>query len=179
VRIIAATNRDLEKAVAGGRFREDLYYRLHVFPIQLPPLRERPVDIPALTAYFLDLFNATLKKTMTGFTPRAMELMGRYSWPGNVRELKNIVERSMVLSKSAVIDIDTLPREIVGLQYGGGGPGNGPQAGVSHKKTLGELEREHIMGVLRAEGNNRTAAAKVLGISRSTLQDKLKKYGVT
>jgi DNA-binding NtrC family response regulator len=177
VRIIAATNRNLERAVAEGRFREDLYYRLHVFPIQLPPLRQRPVDIPVLTAYFLDLFNATLKKTMTGFTPRAMELMGRYSWPGNVRELKNIVERAMVLSKSAVIDIDMLPREIVGLQYDGAEPGGGPQAGISHKKTLGDLEREHILDVLRAEGNNRTAAARVLGISRSTLQDKLRKYG--
>jgi len=177
VRIIAATNRNLEKAVAEGRFREDLYYRLHVFPIQLPPLRQRPVDIPVLTAYFLDLFNATLKKAMTGFTPRAMELMGRYAWPGNVRELKNIVERAMVLSKSAVIDIDMLPREIVGLQYDGGEPRNEPQADTSHKKTLGDLERAHIMDVLRAEGNNRTAAARVLGISRSTLQDKLKKYG--
>ena len=179
VRIIAATNRNLEKAVAEGRFREDLYYRLHVFPIQLPPLRQRPVDIPVLTAYFLDLFNATLKKTMTGFTPRAMELMGRYSWPGNVRELKNIVERAMVLSKSAVIDIDMLPREIVGLQYDGGEPMHEPQGGTSHKKTLGDLEREHILDVLRTEGNNRTAAARVLGISRSTLQDKLKKYGAT
>jgi len=105
--------------------------------------------------------------------------MERYAWPGNVRELKNIVERAMVLSKSAVIDIDMLPREIVGLQYDGGEPGNEPQAGTSHKKTLGELEREHILDVLRAEGNNRTAAARVLGISRSTLQDKLKKYGET
>jgi len=179
VRIIAATNRNLEKAVAEGRFREDLYYRLHVFPIQLPPLRQRPVDIPVLTAYFLDQFNATLKKTMTAFTPRAMELMGRYSWPGNVRELKNIVERAMVLSKSAVIDIDTLPREIVGLEYDGGEPMRGPQANTSLKKTLGDLEQDHILDVLRAEKNNRTAAARVLGISRSTLQDKLKKYGVT
>lgn len=179
VRIIAATNRDLEKAVGGGRFREDLYYRLHVFPIQLPPLRQRPSDIPALTAYFLDLFNATLKKAMTGFTPRAMELMGRYSWPGNVRELKNIVERAMVLSRNAVIDIDMLPREIVGLRYDGEEPMREPQAGNAHKKTLGDIEREHILDVLRAEGSNRTAAARVLGISRSTLQDKLKKYGVT
>ena len=179
VRIIAATNRNLEKAVAEGRFREDLYYRLHVFPIKLPPLRQRPVDIPVLTAYFLDLFNATLKKTMTGFTPRAMELMRQYSWPGNVRELKNIVERAMVLSKSAVIDIDMLPREIMGLQYDGGEPMHERQANNSRKKTLGDVEREHILDVLRAEGNNRTAASRVLGISRSTLQDKLKKYGVT
>ena len=177
VRIIAATNRNLEKAVAEGRFREDLYYRLHVFPIQLPPLRQRPMDIPVLTAYFLNLFNATLKKSMTGFTPRAMELMGRYSWPGNVRELKNIVERAMVLSKSAVIDVDMLPREIAGLQYGTEEAAHGPPVNGLRKKTLADVEREHILVVLRAEGNNRTAAAKVLGISRSTLQDKLKKYG--
>jgi two-component system response regulator AtoC len=179
VRIIAATNRNLEKAVAEGRFREDLYYRLHVFPIQIPPLRQRPADIPALTAYFLGLFNATLKKAITGVTPRAMELMGTYTWPGNVRELKNIMERAMVLSKDGVIDVDILPREIVGREYDGretmpGGPGDG-----SPGKTLDDLEREHILNVLRAEGNNRTTAARVLGISRSTLQDKLRKYGMT
>jgi two-component system response regulator AtoC len=179
VRIIAATNRNLEKAVAEGRFREDLYYRLHVFPIQLPPLRQRPMDIPVLTAYFLKVFNATLKKSMTGFTPRAMELMGRYSWPGNVRELKNIVERAMVLSKGAVIDVDMLPREIAGLQYGTEEAARGLPMNDLRKKTLADAEREHILDVLRAEGNNRTAAAKVLGISRSTLQDKLKKYGAT
>jgi DNA-binding NtrC family response regulator len=181
VRIIAATNRDLEKAVTEGRFREDLYYRLHVFPIQLPPLRLRPMDIPDLTVYFLNLYNATLKKAITGFTPRAMDVMGRYSWPGNVRELKNIVERAMVLAKSSVIDIDMLPREIAGLQHDAGeaGPGSLVNGPLKNKKTLGDLEREHILDVLRAEGNNRTAAAKVLGISRSTLQDKLKKYGIT
>jgi two-component system response regulator AtoC len=179
VRIIAATNRNLEKAVAKGRFREDLYYRLHVFPIQLPPLRQRPMDIPVLTAYFLNLFNATLKKSMTGFTPRAMELMGRYSWPGNVRELKNIVERAMVLSKGAVIDVDMLPREIAGLQDGAEEAARELPMNDLRKKTLADVEREHILDVLRAEGNNRTVAAKVLGISRSTLQDKLKKYGAT
>ena len=179
VRIIAATNRDLEKAVAEGRFREDLYYRLHVFPIQLPPLRLRPVDIPALTAYFLDLYNAALKKSITGFTPRAMDLMGRYSWPGNVRELKNIVERAMVLLKGAVIDIDMLPREIVGLYDEAGEEATGSSQNGLAKRTLSDIEREHILDVLRAEGNNRSATAKVLGISRSTLQDKLKKYGMT
>jgi two-component system response regulator AtoC len=175
VRVIAATNRDLEKSVAEGRFREDLYYRLHVFPIQLPPLRHRPMDIPALTAYFLNLYNATLKKAIAGFTPRAENLMARYSWPGNVRELKNVVERAMVLTKSTVIDIDVLPRELAGQNADAAGSAQD----VPYKRTLEEIERKHILEVLRMEGNNRTAAAKVLGISRSTLQDKLKKYGTS
>jgi two-component system response regulator HydG len=179
VRIIAATNRDLEKAVAEGRFRQDLYYRLHVFPIHLPPLRQRPVDIPVLAGHFLNLFNATLKKKFTGFTPQALDLMTRYSWPGNVRELKNIVERAMVLSKSTAIDIDMLPKEILGTCHDMTDGRQSPAGFGLHKKTLMDIEREHILDVLRSEGNNRTAAAKVLGISRSTLQDKLKRYGMT
>ncbi len=179
VRIIAATNRDLEKAVANGRFREDLYYRLHVFPIQIPPLRQRPLDIPALTLYFLDLYNAALKKNIQGFTPRAMELMGQYSWPGNVRELKNIVERAMVLSRSDVVDSDVLPREIAGLGHDAETVEPACTGNESPKKTLRDHERDHILNVLRAEGDNRTVAARVLGISRSTLQEKLKKYGLT
>ncbi len=179
IRLIAATNRDLEKAVAAGRFREDLYYRLHVFPIQLPPLRERPADIPVLLEYFLDHFRATLKKKCTGFTPRAGELMTAYAWPGNVRELKNIIERAMVLSKGAEIDIDMLPREILGKRYEGRDAIPEPTGDGVPGKTLEAFEREHILSVLRAESNNRTTAARVLGISRSTLQEKLKKYGMT
>ncbi len=179
IRIIAATNRDLEKAVAAGRFREDLYYRLHVFPIHLPPLRERPADIPVLSRHFLEQYNGTLKKNVAGFTPQALDRMSAYSWPGNVRELKNIVERAMVLSRDALIDINMLPREIAGQQSDQGDPPSDSPEKAFQKKTLEEVEREYILEVLRAEGGNRTAAARVLQISRSTLQDKLKKYGIT
>ena len=104
VRVIAATNRDLARAVSEGRFREDLYYRLNVFPIPVPPLRTRSRDVPVLAAHFLSLFNAMLKKNVTGFTATAMNLMLSYAWPGNVRELKNVIERALVLSRDKIID---------------------------------------------------------------------------
>ena len=106
VRVIAATNRDLERAVAEGRFREDLYYRLKVFPVTMPPLRERPEDIPVLIDYFVGHFNATLKTEHHRFLSRGAELMKAYAWPGNVRELKNIVERAMVLSHGNLVPVD-------------------------------------------------------------------------
>ncbi len=180
VRIIAATNSDLAKAAAGGRFREDLYYRIKVFPVHIPPLRERPEDVPVLADYFVKQFDALLKKNVSGFSPGAMALMREYAWPGNVRELKNLVERAIVLSKAPVIDIDMLPQEIAGGESGGRTKGRHRQAGgAGRKKTLEEVEREHVLEVFSAEGENRSAAARALGISRSTLQEKLKKYGIT
>ena len=178
VRVIAATNRDLEQAVAEGRFREDLYYRLHVFPILLPPLRDRRQDIPVLAAYFLERFNETLNKHVRGFGPDALEQMSQYAWPGNVRELKNLVERTVVLTQGPEIGIDLLPPEIAGERHGVHAcPDGGPQTGRS-KKTLGDVERDYILKVLREEGNNRSNAARILGISRSTLHDKLKKFEI-
>jgi len=178
VRLIAATNRDLGKAVAAGRFREDLYYRLKVFPLTMPSLRERGEDIPVLTDYFVGQFNITLKKNVTGFTPNAMELMRSYSWPGNVRELKNVVERALVLSNSTAIDVDLLPREIQGKEYGAPAPKNELKNSVLRKKPLEQVEQEYILEVLKSENGNRSTTAKVLGISRSTLLEKLKKYGI-
>jgi DNA-binding NtrC family response regulator len=177
VRVIAATNRDLERAVAEGRFREDLYYRLKVFPVIMPPLRERPEDIPVLIDYFVRHFNATLKLNITGFSPGALELLRAYAWPGNVRELKNMVERAMVLSRSAVLPAELLPREIAGTKSATDDEGHRP-AGHQDYRPLAEMEREYILKVLLAEGDNRTTAAKVLGISRSTLHEKLKKYNL-
>jgi two-component system response regulator HydG len=177
VRVIAATNRDLERAVSEGRFREDLYYRLKVFPVTMPPLRERPEDIPVLIDYFVQHFNATLKQNVTGFSPGALELMQGYAWPGNVRELKNIVERAMVLSRSALVPIDLLPREITGDESASGDAGY-RKAGGSDHRPLADMEREYILKVLRAEGDNRTTTAKILGISRSTLHEKLKRYNL-
>lgn len=177
VRVIAATNRDLEKEVADGRFREDLFYRLHVFPIHLPPLRQRPMDIPVLAMHFLSQFNETLKKSVQGFTTEAMGLMTGYRWPGNVRELKNIVERAVVLTKKQVVGAELLPREISGSGGSDGKDDDGNLPG-KQKRTLNEMERDYIMSVLREENNNRTRAARVLGISRSTLHEKLKKFGI-
>src|SRR5262249_44518339 len=114
VRIIAATNLDLRRLVESGQFREDLYYRLNVIAINLPPLRDRPEDIPLLAASFLEKYNAENSKTIEGFTPRAMERMLAYQWPGNVRELENLVERAVVLASSRTIDEALLPPEIGG-----------------------------------------------------------------
>ena len=177
VRVIAATNRDLERAVAEGRFREDLYYRLKVFPVTMPPLREHPEDIPVLIDYFVQHFNATLKQNITGFSPAALQLMQAYAWPGNVRELKNIVERAMVLSRSNLVPVDLLPREITGEECYAVDAGQ-RQAGKEYYRPLADMEREYILKVLRAEGDNRTTTAKILGISRSTLHEKLKKYSL-
>ena len=179
VRIFAATNRDLEQAVAEGRFREDLFYRLNVFPIHLPPLRERVQDIPVLTAHFLDLFNAALKKNITGFTEEAINRMVKYAWPGNVRELKNLVERALVLSRGTVIDVDLLPREVSGSQHDAASARSETTASPGQRRSLNEVEREHILTVLQDVENNRSTAARILGISRSTLHDKLKRYGIT
>jgi two-component system response regulator AtoC len=177
VRVVAATNRDLERAVAEGRFREDLYYRLKVFPVTMPPLRERPEDIPVLIDYFVQHFNATLKQNVTGFSPGALELMQAYPWPGNVRELKNIVERAIVLSRSELVPVEFLPREITGEECATGDAGRRPAGGENHR-PLAEMEREYILKILRAEKDNRTTTAKILGISRSTLHEKLKKYNL-
>lgn len=177
VRMLAATNQDLAKAVAGGTFREDLYYRLKVFPVEIAPLRERKEDISVLTEYFVRQFNTTLKKNIGGFTAPAMELLRAYSWPGNVRELRNIVERVAVLSHSPWIGADMLPPEITGAS-----PMKATDTAASGGMvfgTLEEVERAHIAAVLQAEKYNRSATARVLGISRSTLLEKIKKYGIT
>jgi transcriptional regulator with PAS, ATPase and Fis domain len=178
VRVIAATNRDLERAVGEGRFREDLYYRLKVFPVDIPPLRERLDDVPLLISHFVNLYNGKLKKTISGFTPAAMVLLKGYQWPGNVRELKNIVERAMVLTKDAVLDADLLPTEITGRRSSTGSHGGPAEKTGRVVKRLDEQERDYILDVLDAQKGNRSVTARVLGIARSTLQDKLKKFGM-
>jgi DNA-binding NtrC family response regulator len=178
VRIIAATNRDLAKGVKEGLFREDLYYRLSVFPVTVPPLRDRAEDVPALSAYFLTQFNMTLNRNVSGFTREAMDVMVKYPWPGNVRELRNMVERAVVLSRGGVIDTNLLPREVAGSRGGGRLRRNALPENDAVPRTLEELEKDHIRHVLTVEKGNRSRAARVLGISRSTLLEKMKKYGV-
>ena len=179
VRVIAATNRDLARGVSEGWFREDLYYRLSGFPIVIPPLRERPEDIPVLAGCFVSQFNATLNRNIAGFTEQAMHAMVNYPWPGNVRELRNIVERAMVLAAGRMIGEDLLPKDMTGMGEGGRhSRRRGREEGGLHK-SLAEMERDHIRRILLAVKGNRSHTAKVLGISRSTLLEKMKRYEIS
>ena len=171
VRIIAATNKDLAKLVEKGGFREDLYYRLKVMPLQVPPLRERGGDILLLADLFVKELNALLKKRIKGYTKEAQSLLLAYPWPGNVRELRNVTERAMILCQGDWILPAHLPAELQGLT-----PSEEALTLREGPLTLEELEKKHIQEVLASAGGNRSQAAKVLGISRSTLQEKIRKY---
>jgi two-component system response regulator AtoC len=182
VRLIAATNADLKEAAAQGRFREDLYYRLNVVPLFIPPLRVRQEDIVPLALVLVQQFNRELHKNFTGFTPAAAELLQRYSWPGNIRELKNVIERTMILAPEGDIDATALPEEI--RDFGPSTPrdsnnGNAPRADQPAASgslvTLRELEDSYIQQVLTATGNNKTQAARILGIHPTSLLRRLKK----
>lgn len=171
VRIVAATNKDLRKLVEENTFREDLYYRLNVVTITLPPLRERPEDIPVLARYFLKKYGLTRKKRVTEISPEAMAFLIQYDWPGNVRELEHTIERAIVLTPYSTIMPEDLPAFMASQPS--------PPATVSSGwKTLGQLEREHILRVLDAFKDDEGKAAEVLGIHRKTLQRKLKEYGL-
>ncbi|MGB6066688.1 MAG: sigma-54 dependent transcriptional regulator [Desulfomonilaceae bacterium] len=169
-RIIAATNRDLKKAMVQGIFREDLYWRLNVISIQVPPLRDRKEDIPQLVGNFIDHYNERLGKNIRSFSTEAMDLMFSHHWPGNVRELENAVERSMVLAKEDVIGSEDLPAElrVEGLSCGS----------TDQTANLDRLERDHVQSVLERCGWNKFKAAQMMGISRSTLYSKIKKHGL-
>ena len=171
VRIISATNRDIEKMVKSGEFREDLYYRLNLIRIHIPPLRERPEDLLALAKIFLQKFARKHKKPVRGFTDSARERLLRYPWYGNVRELKNALERAVILTRREYITEDLLPED-----EDLSSAKKTPQ--VVDLRPLSEVEREHILRVLRYCGGNRTEAAKILGIHRNTLRNKLKEYGI-
>ncbi|MHB1037793.1 MAG: sigma 54-interacting transcriptional regulator [Pirellulales bacterium] len=174
VRVISATNRDLEKDVAEGRFRRDLYFRLHVLEIVVPGLRKRPEDIPELAEHFLKKFNDETGRKIAGFTPRAMEQMCKYRWPGNVRELKNVVERAVVLSHGQWIDAEDL---MLSKLSTAGDTADGPPAEATFELvSLAEVERQHILATLRATGWNKSQAAGILGIERSTLDRKILRY---
>lgn len=163
-RLIAATNRDLEAMVADGRFREDLYYRLNVFSITIPPLRERREDIPPLAEHFLQKFAHTMNKPVTGFSREAMNLMTAYEWPGNVRELQNAVERAVLVCKTKEIAPADLPFHSAQIEE------------LTAGKALSEVERVHIQRVLKETKGNISQAARLLEIDRVTLYNKMKKY---
>lgn len=175
VRVIAATNRDLEKAVTEGIFRRDLYFRLHVLEILVPPLRKRPEDIAELAYYFFNRFTTETGRKLKGFTPKAMEQMLRYRWPGNVRELKNVVERAIVLAEGEYIGESDL---LLSKLPTSGDTVDVPGAPVDFKPcSLAEMEQRHIQAVLKSTGGNKSQAAVILGIERSTLDRKLRRYG--
>ena len=175
VRVIAATNRDLEAAVAAGEFRRDLYFRLKVVEIIVPPLRRRPEDIEAIASHFLTRFAAETGRTIRGFTPEALEALRTYHWPGNIRELRNVVERAVVLAQGEWIDAQDMPLSKLASP---GDTGKAPAArpGAFVPTTLEEMERIHVMKTLEAVGGNKTKAAAILGIERSTLDRKLAKW---
>ncbi|HPA79421.1 MAG TPA: sigma-54 dependent transcriptional regulator [Thermoanaerobaculales bacterium] len=166
VRVVAASNRDLRELVAEGGFREDLYYRLAVISLAIPPLKERRDDIPPLVYHFIRQFNAGAGYTVEGVRPDALDLLVDYAWPGNVRQLENVIERAVILRKAGLVQPSDLPPEI------------GDAAARDTSRSLDELERQHILQLLEECGGNRSRVAKILGISRRTVYRKLRQYGI-
>ena len=166
-RVVCATNKDLERAVAEGSFREDLFYRLNVFTIVIPPLRERKSDIPLLARYFADHYSRTMNKPITTISSDAMDLLVRYNWPGNVRELENAIERAMVVGKPPAIRPEDLPIHLTEKN--------------NHRPTcdsLAEIEKQHVLQILGQNNWNITRSAEILQIDRVTLYNKIEKYGL-
>ena len=175
VNLIAATNRDLESAVEEGRFREDLYFRINVIHVEMPPLRARGGDVLLLAQHFVDRYAAQAGKRVTGLSPDAAERLLAYVWPGNVRELENCIERAIALTRHETIGLDDLPEKIRGFQrshvlVAGDDP--------SELAPLEEVERRYVLRVMEAVGGSKTLAARVLGIDRKTLYRKLEQYKI-
>ncbi|HKA34554.1 MAG TPA: sigma-54 dependent transcriptional regulator, partial [Candidatus Binatia bacterium] len=176
VRVVAATNRKLDDLVKSGKFRQDLYYRLNVFPLTVLPLRDRAEDIPPLVAHFIEKSNVRLHKNIRGATPQAMALLIAWQWPGNVRELENVVQRMAVVAKGEDLDVADLPADM---------RAEAPPRAAAPKDLKGiarasadAIEKKAIADALAASGGNVTRAAKALGVSRATLQNKMKAYGL-
>ena len=176
VRVITATARNLQKEVEEGRFREDLFYRINVMTIHIPPLRERRGDIPLLIGYFIDRFNKKLNKNIEGLSSEAMPILMGYSWPGNVRELENVLERAMLLAKGRWITPAELPSTIISDQVFPAS--TQPEHTLSIKKASKHLERDLIQKALKLTNGNRSKASKILEISRPILIAKIKEYGL-
>jgi two-component system, NtrC family, response regulator AtoC len=185
VRLVTATNRDLLEEIGAGNFREDLFYRLNVVPIQIPPLRERREDIPLLADHFIAKFNERLKKQIVAISPEAVEQLVAYNWPGNIRELENLMERTILFCEGPEIHVSDLPPEIVGATVPPSGAvgdeASRPAAGSLKEAVRAEterVERELIQRALDATGGNVTQAARKLKISRKSLQTKMKELGL-
>jgi formate hydrogenlyase transcriptional activator len=168
IRLIAATNRDLARSVSEGEFRSDLFYRLNVFPIRVPPLRERRDDIPALVHYFVRKFSEKMNRVVEAVSRETMEALMAWDWPGNIRELENFVERSVILTEGPVLSVPMAELQL--------------ESAVEEKSSLESAEREHIIRVLRqTEGKiaGYGGAARRLGVKRSTLQSKMERLGIS
>ena len=174
VRVVAATNRDLQAMVAEGKFRQDLFYRLHVVEIVVPPLRKRGSDILLLAEHFLAQFNEQMGRRITTITDAAKRMLLDYRWPGNIRELRNVIERAVVLNSGSTIDAEHLL--LTPAMSAGTGDAESIAASSPVEISLAELERSHIERVLRHTDGNKSRAAAILGIERSTLDRKLKKF---
>jgi transcriptional regulator with PAS, ATPase and Fis domain len=178
IRIIAATNRNLEEKVRQGVFRLDLLYRLNVFTIQVPPLRERRDDIPLLIDFFISKYNRLLGVNVTGITQRAVNKLTQYEWPGNIRDLENAIQSAMILSQNDVIDVDRLPMRIKGYPISVEAELLDKDETNIIRKTHSAAEKNLIEETLKYCDYNRTLTAKTLNISRKTLFNKMKKYGL-
>jgi len=185
VRIIAATNIDLEMAVRNGSFREDLFYRLNVIPIHIPPLRERKSDIPYLLHHFVEAFNQSKGRSLAGFSTDVMDLLLHYAWPGNIRELENLVERLAILKGDGIVDVADLPEKYrQGAENQGASAENQelqvlPDSGLDFNSAVDAYENALIIQALEKTGWNRNRAAQLLRLNRTTLVEKIKKKGLT
>jgi transcriptional regulator with PAS, ATPase and Fis domain len=172
VRVIAATNRNLEEEVKAGKFREDLFYRLQVMPVLLPPLRERRGDVPRLANYFIDKYNQEFRKRVRGLSPSAAAALDQYQWPGNIRELRNAIERAMLLADAEYLGPEhftTLTRTVAATQF------KLPAEGLN----LDEVERQLLMQALERAGGNQTQAGQLLGINRDQVRYRVEKFGLS
>jgi two-component system response regulator PilR (NtrC family) len=183
VRIIAATNKDFEKEIAEGRFREDLYYRLSVIPIQLPSLHERREDIPLLARHFLERFRKSMEKPIEGISPEAMGRLEAYDWPGNVRELENTMERAVALETSNQISLRVLPDRVAGNAQPTASEtsiaaNTFPEAGLDFEKEIAQAEKRYLQLALQKSDGVRTHAADLLKISYRSFRHYAKKHGL-
>jgi two-component system response regulator AtoC len=180
VRVVASTNKDLAQLVEKGEFRKDLYYRIKVMVIELPPLSDRKEDIPLLTEYFITKLGREMGKEIKGVNPQALDLLLAYSWPGNIRELKNVLERATILAKGNLIVPEDLPLELRkdmrGLRIASS---DEKWMGKDGLLPLADVERNYILRVLHEKGGNKSKTARILGVSRSTLREKLNRYRIS
>jgi two-component system response regulator AtoC len=174
VRIIAATNRDLAEEIRNGNFREDLYYRLNVITIEVPPLRARSGDIPKLVEHSLELCNKRTRRNIQGVTKEALKLLMNYDWPGNVRELENLIERACVLAQGDTLTSENFSKDLLVRRHGIAASPNGTRL----KEVLLEPEKRIVVEILEQTGWNRKKAAEILNINRTTLYNKMKKHGL-
>jgi transcriptional regulator with GAF, ATPase, and Fis domain len=179
IRVIAATHQNLKKGVEEGKFREDLYYRLNVIPVEIPPLRKRVSDIPLLVHHFIDQFNRSKKREIQGIDAEALKRLMQYHWPGNVRELENVIERVVILSSKGILAVDDLPEKFQSLEETGHVISTGiPEEGISLDSAVSEFEKTLILQALNKTGWVKNKAAQLLNLNRTTLIEKIKRQNL-